>query len=81
MSRSTGGSPPGADPASPIADALDQNKQATEEVKRAADDLAVVHAVLDTKITKKYEATTRSSGPSPKRVGRRSPNPPRNSTR
>ena len=53
MSRSTGGSPPGADPASPIADALDQNKQATEEVKKAADDLAVVHAVLDTKLTKK----------------------------
>jgi hypothetical protein len=52
MSRSTGTSPPGTDPASPIADALDQNKQATEEVKKAADDLAVVHAVLDTKLTK-----------------------------
>jgi hypothetical protein len=52
MSRPTDGSPPGADPASPIADALDQNKQATEEVKRAADDIAVVHAVLETKITK-----------------------------
>jgi hypothetical protein len=52
MSRSSGSSPPRADPASPIADALDQNKQATEEVKKAADDLAVVHAVLDTKLTK-----------------------------
>jgi DNA-binding transcriptional MerR regulator len=28
-----------------------KNKEATEEVARAADDLAVVHAVLDTKIT------------------------------
>ena len=52
MSTSTRGSPPDAGPVSPIADALDQNKQATEEVKKAADDLAVVHAVLDTKVTK-----------------------------
>jgi hypothetical protein len=52
MSRSTESPVPGAAPASPIADALDQNKQATEEVKKAADDLAVVHAVLDTKLTK-----------------------------
>jgi hypothetical protein len=37
---------------SPIADALDKNKQATEDVKKAADDLAVVHAVLDTKLAK-----------------------------
>lgn len=51
MSR-TGVLPPAADAESPIADALDQNKQATEEVKRAADDLAVVHAVLDTKLNK-----------------------------
>ena len=35
---------------SPLVDALDKNKEATEAVKRAADDLAVVHAVLDTKI-------------------------------
>jgi len=35
---------------SPIADALDQNKQATKEIQRAADDLAVIHAVLDTKL-------------------------------
>jgi hypothetical protein len=37
---------------SPIAEALDKNKQAAEEVKKAADDLAVVHAVLDTKLAK-----------------------------
>ncbi len=48
----TGVPSPVAAAASPIADALDQNKQATEEVKKAADDLAVVHAVLDTKLTK-----------------------------
>lgn len=36
--------------ASPLNEALDKNKAATAEVKRAADDLAVVHAVLDTKI-------------------------------
>ena len=38
--------------ASPLDEALTKNKEATEEVARAADDLAVVHAVLDTKITK-----------------------------
>ena len=55
MSSSTKGTSdgaPGAPGASPIADALDTNKQATEEVKRAADDLAVVHAVLDTKLNR-----------------------------
>jgi hypothetical protein len=36
--------------ASPLDKALTKNKEATEEVARAADDLAVVHAVLDTKI-------------------------------
>ena len=36
--------------ASPLTEALDKNKEATAEVKRAADDLAVVHAVLDTKM-------------------------------
>ena len=36
--------------ASPLQEALDKNKEATAEVKRAADDLAVVHAVLDTKV-------------------------------
>ena len=36
--------------ASPLDEALTKNKEATEEVARAADDLAVVHAVLDTKI-------------------------------
>ena len=34
---------------SPLADALQKNEEATAEVQRAADDLAVVHAVLDTK--------------------------------
>lgn len=38
--------------ASPLDEALTKNKEATEEVARAADDLAVVHAVLDTKIAK-----------------------------
>ena len=37
---------------SPLADALEKNQQATKEVQRAADDLAVVHAVLDTKAAK-----------------------------
>jgi hypothetical protein len=37
--------------ASSLDKALTKNKEATEEVARAADDLAVVHAVLDTKIT------------------------------
>ena len=37
---------------SPLVDALDKSKQATEDVKKAADDLAVVHAVLDTKLAK-----------------------------
>ena len=36
--------------ASPLDEALSKNKEATEEVARAADDLAVVHAVLDTKV-------------------------------
>ncbi len=35
----------------PLTDALDKSKVATEEVKNAADDLAVVHAVLDTKLS------------------------------
>jgi hypothetical protein len=39
-------------PSSPIADALDTNQQAAAEVKTAADELAVVHAVLDTKLTR-----------------------------
>jgi hypothetical protein len=38
--------------ASPLDEALTKNKEATEEVARAADDLAVVHAVLDTKLAK-----------------------------
>ena len=36
--------------APPLADALTKNKEATAEVKQAAEVLAVVHAVLDTKI-------------------------------
>ena len=36
--------------ASPLDEALTKNTEATEEVARAADDLAVVHAVLETKI-------------------------------
>ncbi|MDM0108514.1 hypothetical protein QTH97_26445 [Variovorax sp. J22R24] len=34
----------------PVLDALDKSKQATETVRQAADDLAVVHAVLDTQV-------------------------------
>ena len=43
--------PKGAADASPLNEALSKNKEATEEVARAADDLAVVHAVLQTEIT------------------------------
>ena len=50
MTNSTPGSDHGESNASPLNEALDKNKEATAEVKRAADDLAVVHAVLDTKI-------------------------------
>ena len=49
MSKELPGSP-GQRDASPLDEALSKNKEATEEVARAADDLAVVHAVLDTKI-------------------------------
>ncbi len=41
---------PASKPAPALSEALAKNEQATEEVKRAADDLAVVHAVLDTKL-------------------------------
>ena len=37
---------PEAVPAAVIAEALDKNKEATEKVKKVADDLLVVHAVL-----------------------------------
>ncbi len=50
MSDSTPGAGQGEANTSPLNEALDKNKEATAEVKRAADDLAVVHAVLDTKI-------------------------------
>lgn len=35
---------------SPLEEALTSNKEVAEEVERAADDLSVVHAVLDSKI-------------------------------
>ena len=34
----------------PVLDALDKSKQATETVRQAADDLAVVNTVLDTHV-------------------------------
>lgn len=43
---------PAAGAGSSIGAALDKNEKAAEEVKQAADDLAVVHAVLDTKLTR-----------------------------
>ena len=52
MSSTTQDPRRGDAPSSPLAEALDKNKQATDDVKRAADDLAVVHAVLDTKLAK-----------------------------
>jgi hypothetical protein len=36
---------------SPLDDALSKNEQATQEVVRATEDLAVVHAVLDTNVS------------------------------
>ena len=53
MSNSGNGAAPASGPGSPIAEALDKNKQATEEVKKAVDDLAVVHAVLETRLADK----------------------------
>lgn len=50
MSNSTPSAHDEKDAPSPLAEALDKNTQATAEVKRAADDLAVVHAVLDTQV-------------------------------
>ena len=50
MTESSNEQAPAAAGASPLVEALDQNKTATEQVKQAADDLAVVHAVLDTKV-------------------------------
>ena len=43
--------------AAPIADALDKNKQVAEEVKDVADELAVVHAVLDKRLPRDAHAT------------------------
>ena len=54
MSSSTKGS--GGASASPIAEALEKNKQATEEVKRAADDLAVAEtSQVEKRLTKSAE--------------------------
>ena len=39
-----------------LADALNKNEKATEEVKKAAEQLAVVHAVLDTQMSKGSDA-------------------------
>lgn len=50
MSNSPRETAPTGAPSPPLEELLDKNKEATAEVKRAADDLAVVHAVLDTKI-------------------------------
>ena len=50
MSNSMRGTGPSGTPPPPLEGILDKNKEATAEIKRAADDLAVVHAVLDTKI-------------------------------
>ncbi len=52
MNDSTKEERPAVSGARPLAEALDQNKLATEEVKQAADDLAIVHAVLDTKVAR-----------------------------
>ena len=43
--------PDGPASTSTIVEALDKNKDATEEVKRVADDLLVVHAVLKEETT------------------------------
>jgi len=45
-----GSSSSGAAGATDIDQALDKNRQVAEEVKEAADELAVVHAVLDSKL-------------------------------
>ena len=52
MSNSRDRSRPASGVTSQIAAALDKNKEATKEVKKATDQLAVAHAVLDTKLRK-----------------------------
>jgi len=42
--------------ASPIEEALDKNKNATEEVKKVADDLLVVHTVLKEELSQDTRA-------------------------
>ena len=44
--------PPGPEDAAGLAKALKENKEATQAVEKAADDLAVVHAVLDSELPK-----------------------------
>ena len=56
MSNSSQSASHGNASASTVAEALDKNKQAADEVERAADDLAVVHAVLDTKLARGHVA-------------------------
>jgi hypothetical protein len=46
----TNPNPPSVAATPPLADALDKTKQAAETVKEAADDLAVIHTVLDTEL-------------------------------
>ncbi|MDN8617326.1 hypothetical protein [Variovorax ginsengisoli] len=52
------GNPNQAEPASTstIEEALDKNKNATEEVKKAADDLLVVHTVLKEELSQDAQA-------------------------
>jgi hypothetical protein len=47
MSTSHSGSSGRPGGSAPLHEALDKNRQVAEEVKEAADELAVVHAVLD----------------------------------
>jgi chaperonin cofactor prefoldin len=44
--------PPNPEDAAGLAKALKENKEATQAVEKAADDLAVVHAVLDSELPK-----------------------------
>lgn len=45
--------PPDQDSAPDLAKALKENRQATKAIQQAADDLSVVHAVLDSEVPKK----------------------------
>jgi len=64
--------PPQVVRSSPIADVLDSTKQATEEVQSAADELAVVHAVLDTELGQdKHDAEVRKAVADTDKVAKR----------